>query len=113
MLIAFDAPPMSSVYPSGGDFATYSDAMLVIAPGRCSMMTCCFSTGTSLSMIARVMMSVLPPGAKGLTMRTGLTGYACAHAPVDRQAQKHIAPTKTALLIASDTLENRRPLFAE
>src|SRR5215471_8626738 len=74
MLIAFDAPPMSSVDPSGGDLITYSDAMLVIAPGRFSMMNCCLRAGASRSVSARVTRSVLPPAAKGLTMRTTFAG---------------------------------------
>src|SRR5687768_2188876 len=81
MLIALEAPPISMTYPSGGDLATNSDAMLVIAPGRCSTITCCLMTGISRSVIARVMMSVLPPGAKGLTIRMGLVGYVWAAAP--------------------------------
>src|SRR4051812_45588904 len=70
MLIAFEAPPISIVVPSGAERITYSDAMLVIAPGRFSMMICCFRIGATLSMSARVTKSVLPPGANGLTMRT-------------------------------------------
>src|SRR5688572_7780635 len=62
--------------------------MFVIAPGRCSTITCCFSIGISRSVIARVTMSVLPPGAKGLTMRMGLVGYVCA-AAADANANAH------------------------
>src|SRR5262245_10379024 len=86
MLIAFEAPPMRRVDPSGADFITYSDAILVMAPGRFSMMNCCFRTGASRSVSARVTRSVFPPAANGLTMRTTLDG---AWAP----APDEIAPT--------------------
>src|SRR5262245_29419049 len=74
MLIAFEAPPIRSVDPSGADLITYSEAMLVMAPGRFSMMNCCFRTGMSRSVSARVTRSVFPPAANGLTMRTTLGG---------------------------------------
>src|SRR4051812_33370583 len=112
MLIAFDAPPISSVEPSGGAFTTYSDAMLVMAPGRFSMMNCCLSISASRSISARVTMSVLPPAANGLTMRTTLPGDVCAWTLAENAAAMH--PTTSGVCsFTSKPFEHRRALFAK
>jgi hypothetical protein len=55
-------------------------------------MTCRFSDSVMPAARYRAMTSVPPPGAKGTTMRTGLTGYACA-CTVPAEAQVMVAAT--------------------
>jgi hypothetical protein len=47
------------------------------------MTTCCPSESESFWPSTRASVSVLPPGAKGTTKRTGLVGYACPEADAD------------------------------
>src|SRR5574340_173919 len=52
--------------------------MVPPAPPRLSTMICWPRISPSLGVKMRPMISVLPPGANGMTMRTGLVGYDCA-----------------------------------
>src|SRR5689334_8388182 len=60
--------------------ATYSQATLPAAPGRFSAMTCWPHSSVSFCASVRARMSEVPPGGKGMTMRTVLLGKACAQA---------------------------------
>src|SRR4051812_18909962 len=53
--------------------------MLPPAPPLLSTMNCCENAWVSAAAVARARMSVVPPGAKGTTIFTGLAGHAdCA-----------------------------------
>ena len=70
--------------------------MLPLAPGLLSMMTGCPSDSDSDCERIRAMTSVLPPGAKPTTMRTGLAGQleaGCASAVAPALARAAIART--------------------
>ena len=71
--------PISSVWPSAGERATSLAPRLPPAPGLLSTMKGWPNTRPSSGASARARMSVVPPAAKGTTMRTGLLGQApCA-----------------------------------
>ncbi len=72
----FDA--ISSVCPSGGDLATISPPIMPPAPGRLSTTTGWPSSSLRPGATARALISTLPPGANGTTIRMGLTGKVCA-----------------------------------
>src|SRR5882672_4106699 len=59
-----------------------SAAILVLAPGRFSMMNGWPSRSESHWPMRRAVMSDAPPAAKPTMMRTGRVGYSCAHAGV-------------------------------
>jgi hypothetical protein len=48
------------------------------APGRFSTSTGCPMASLSFGAMMRPMMSIVLPGAKGATIRIGLSGYVCA-----------------------------------
>ena len=64
----------STVYPSAGAFATTVLPRVPPAPGRLSTTTDCFHASPSDCAIMRPTISLPPPGASGITMRTGLAG---------------------------------------
>src|SRR5262245_15337044 len=71
----------TSVYPSGGDLATKSVPMMLLAPGLFSTTTGTDHFCPSFSAIRRAVMSEAPPGGLGTTSRRALDGYgACAQA---------------------------------
>ncbi len=65
---------MSSVYPSGGDFATNSAPTSVPAPGLLSITTGCFRFAARRSPIARARRSVRAPAGYGTTILIGRLG---------------------------------------
>ena len=69
---------ITSVYPSGGDFAAISAPTMPVAPGRGSTITCCPHASVSLLPTRRPTMSGPEPGELSAMMRIGLTGYSCA-----------------------------------
>jgi len=48
--------------------------MIVLAPGRLSITTCCLTLSLNLIATRRAMMSVPEPAGNGTMKRTGLTG---------------------------------------
>src|SRR5207253_418651 len=62
---------MSSVLPSGADFATSSAPIEPAAPARLSTITLDFSASPSINAYGRATMSVGPPAGNGTTSRTG------------------------------------------
>src|SRR5258706_14849153 len=76
---------MSTVYPSGGDFATTSAAMDDPAPARFSITTGWPRARERYSLYARATVSAAPPGANPTTSLTGLFGY-CADASAGDRA---------------------------
>src|SRR5882672_10590084 len=78
--------PTSSVYPSAGDFATSSPAMLPLLPTRFSTTTGWPSASESLGARMRPTRSGPPPGGKGTTRWIGREGY-CASAAWARNAK--------------------------
>jgi hypothetical protein len=73
------APPedISSVCPSGADFATSTTPILPFAPGRFSTTTGWPSVSWSFAPSARPIWSAAPPGGKFTTMRSDLAGKVC------------------------------------
>src|ERR1051325_6747633 len=71
---------MSSGCGSPLCFATNSLATLPAAPGRFSAMTCCPHSSVSFCASVRARMSEVPPGGKGMTIRTVRVGKACDQA---------------------------------
>src|SRR5687767_3460289 len=63
------------VWPSGSARATVSEARMPPAPGMFSTTTCCPRPSLILGARVRVVMSAMPPGPNGRTIRTGLLGY--------------------------------------
>src|SRR5688572_7940927 len=96
--------------------------MLPLAPGRFSTMTCCPSRAASGSPMTRALLSVTPPGAKGTMMRTGLTGYSCAHAGClgtvatassNRTTTRHFIITASPLHCLTSSLIHASPRAAQ
>jgi hypothetical protein len=71
-------PLTISVYPSAGERATASVAMVLPAPGRFSTMTACPRSSPIRSPTARVTRSGVLPGGKPTTIFTGLAGNCAA-----------------------------------
>src|SRR5688572_13588393 len=65
---------MTSVWPSGTDFATISVPILPPAPARLSTMNCCPSRSVSFCAVKRAIASDVLP-LDPVTMRTGREGY--------------------------------------
>src|SRR4051812_46923731 len=57
--------------------------MLPPAPGRLSITNCWPRASDSFCPTRRASTSVVPPGAKGTSNRTGLAGYACARTKLE------------------------------
>src|SRR5258708_3646114 len=72
--------PITSVYPSGGDFATAFAPRLPDAPGRLSTTTGWPHISASLGPMVRARMSMPVPGENGTTILTGCVGHDCAWA---------------------------------
>src|SRR6218665_4011703 len=70
----------SSVAPSRGDLATYSDPMTPAAPTRFSTMTTALSSSAICAAMARAMASLLAPAANGTTILICLGTAVCATA---------------------------------
>src|SRR3954465_10640182 len=83
---------MSSVCASPFCLATNSQATLPAAPGRFSAITCCPHSSVSFCASVRARMSEVPPGGKGMTMRTVRVGKACDQA---RPCRHRIARSAT------------------
>src|SRR5450759_1533672 len=66
---------ISSVWPSGADFATVSVPMRALAPGRFSTTNCWPVLAVMRCARLRAMMSVPPPGANGTISLTARVGY--------------------------------------
>src|SRR5438132_11807240 len=79
-----------SVWPSGGDFATYSPPIICVAPGLFSTTTGWPQISESRAPMERERASVAPPGVVGTTIFTGREGKGCASAEIDNIS----APTR-------------------
>src|SRR5258708_30050021 len=100
------------VYPSGGDFATWSAPTPPPAPGLFSTTIGCPSAVDSFSPIVRARMSVVPPGANGTTHLIGFDGHGCAAtAPAMTASTRPASVLRTvfiALLLRRLSGEHRR-----
>jgi hypothetical protein len=65
---------MNSVCPSAADFATYSAAIWLLAPGLFSTITCWPQASLKRCARVRPSESVTPPGAAGTMMVIGFDG---------------------------------------
>src|SRR5258706_9449190 len=68
----------SSVWPSAGERATTSVPMMVLPPGRFSTTTVCPRPFARCTASTRLVMSAVPPGGNGTTMRSDFDGKVCA-----------------------------------
>src|SRR5258706_1339551 len=73
--------------------------MMLLAPPRLSIKNCWPIACESWAPSERARMSTAPPAGKPTTIRTGLTGYCCAHTAVEPMATLHAAARKAAMLI--------------
>src|SRR3954463_8240889 len=87
---------MQIAEPSGGDLAQSSMPMLPPAPARLSATNWTPYALVSVSAAKRPMMSVGPPGGKGMITRTGLVGHCCACAA---HVQRIAAVAATAIVL--------------
>src|SRR5213594_1826655 len=102
LMTRFPPAPISSVWPSAGDFTTYSMATLPDAPALFSTTTCRPSCCARPSAATRPRMSVSPPGDVSTTILMARLGYAlCAAegaAPAPRASpRKHAAAIRREL----------------
>jgi hypothetical protein len=72
--VAWPAPIMSSVLPSGVARATIADPICAFAPGRLSTTIDCPRRSPNLSLTMRANVSLVPPGASGTTSLIGRDG---------------------------------------
>src|SRR5262249_15561048 len=81
---------VSTVYPSGGDFATSSAPTMLFAPGLFSMTMGCPMLSWTFCATRRVTVSVIPPGVYGTIHLIGLDGYwaAAGNATMQRAASQ-------------------------
>src|SRR5258706_10740649 len=70
--------PITSVYPSGADLATWLAPRFPDAPGRLSTTTGCPHISASFGPTVRARMSMPVPGENGTTIFTGCVGQDCA-----------------------------------
>src|SRR6266581_2128295 len=101
LMTRFPPAPISSVWPSAGDFTTYSMATLPDAPALFSTTTCRPSCCARPSAATRPRISVSPPGEVSTTIRIARLGYApwaaTSVAPVPRARPRRPAvPRKAA-----------------
>src|SRR5256714_1896521 len=89
--------PTSSVYPSGGAFATASPATLPLPPMRFSMTKGWPSASPSFAAIRRPTISGPPPGGIGTSIFTGFAGY-CASAAGDSRSARQTAKALTTFI---------------
>jgi hypothetical protein len=73
-LIAMPLVTSSRVWPSGGDFATSSVAMMVAAPARLSITTGWPNASESRGPSTRAVASTGPPAGNGTMSRIGRVG---------------------------------------
>ncbi|MNX73507.1 hypothetical protein D3C86_1049080 [compost metagenome] len=90
--------PMTMVWLSA-DFAAWSAASVLEAPGLFSTTTVCFSIGPRRSATARAMASVPPPGADPTSRRNGLFGQSAVCAWAGARVVRHSAAAATAARI--------------
>src|SRR5258705_5528251 len=101
---------ISSVWPSGGAFATNSVAIVPPAPGRFSTMNDCPSESVRRCANRRATTSMPPPAAKPTRMRTVFAGYAgpagaCAQtAPASDKVKPSATPHSLSMISPSDLL---------
>src|SRR3954463_763030 len=70
-------PEITKVVPSGSEWATAAEPTMPLAPGRFSTTTLCPNVLPRCSARIRPIVSALPPGGHGTTMRMGLLGQTC------------------------------------
>src|SRR5882762_3408328 len=105
----------SSVWPSAGERATSSVPMMVLPPGRFSTTTVCPRPFAMCTATTRLVMSAVPPGGNGTTMRSDFEGKVCAcAAPISAAAAIETA-TKIRAFIEwpSDSIQLRPALLHE
>ena len=90
------------VYPSAGDCATYSAAMLPPAPGLFSTMTFCPRSLDNCCANNLPKISVVPPAAKGIMSLMGFVGQFCAKAKGD--ARRVNAPAITTIFFPNSLM---------
>ena len=107
--------PISSVWPSGAALATSAAPLLPPAPGLLSTMKGWPNAFCSSGASARARMSVVPPAAKGTTMRTGLLGQAWADANIGQAgtvATRRATRWRRRVMRCSGRLEGQRRVSA-
>src|SRR5882762_11562619 len=105
----------SSVWPSAGERATTSVPMMVLPPGRFSTTTVCPRPFAMCTARMRLVMSAVPPGGNGTTMRSDFEGNVCAcAAPISAAAAIRTA-TKIRAFIEwpPDSIQLRPALLHE
>src|SRR5262245_37119114 len=80
MITICEGLPISSICPSEDERATASAASAPPAAGRFSTTNCCPNASPRGCAIRRAMPSLLPAGAKGTRILTGLCGQVCERA---------------------------------
>src|SRR6476660_748579 len=88
------ADDITSIEPSGGDFATADVPICMLAPGRFSTTNGCLRRWCSASASIRERMSVEPHGANGTMQVTVRSGYSARTSPSPQ-------PNPTASAIAA------------
>src|SRR4030088_3543347 len=76
-------PEIAKVVPSGSECATAAEPTMPLAPGRFSTTTLWAKALPRCSARMRPIMSALPPGGHGTTMRMDLLGQVCGDGGVD------------------------------
>src|SRR6185436_12748515 len=84
--MAWPAPMMRSVRPSGTARATIVEPIWLLPPGRLSTTICWPRRSASGPATMRPSVSFVPPGASGTTSRIGRPGWFCAAAVKDSAA---------------------------
>src|SRR3954468_11282121 len=84
-----DNAPITTVYPSAGDFATKSAPMFPPAPGLFSTTTLCPQRSLNCCASRRPTASSGPPGGNGTISRAGFTGNDCANAAGNAATHAH------------------------
>src|SRR5436190_13628880 len=94
------------VLPSGGASTVSCAAMMPLAPVRLSTMKFCPMLFWNAELKSRAWMSVPPPGGKGTSMRTVLSGHCCANDGADKtgNAKATAKSATTFVLIRTSSL---------
>src|SRR6267378_5739293 len=102
----------SSVWPSVGERATSSVPMMVLPPGRFSTTTVWPRPFAMCIASTRLVMSAVPPGGNGTTMRRDFEGKVCAcAAPISAAAAIETATKILAFIeLAPDSIQLRAAL---
>src|SRR5882672_1412376 len=105
----------SSVWPSAGERATTSVPMMVLPPGRFSTTTVCPRPFAMCTARMRLVMSAVPPGGNGTTMRSDFEGNVCAcAAPIGAAAAIKMATKMRAFIEwPPDSIQLRPALLDE